>query len=199
MEIQNENSLIHAMKTGINVFVGAGFSLYAYDKKKQNLPSGNGLADELKSMFNVKAASLSMISTILQRKAKTEFKAFLTERFSVDSYESFYNNLNLVNVKSYFTTNIDNLIPKIVSAENSKRFINDLLVNGENADANRINYLPLHGCVENPENEYVFDVQSLATTFGNNSRIWSYLSNACEKIRLYFWDIVIRTIPLYKR
>lgn len=181
MEIQNENSLIHAMKTGINVFVGAGFSLYAYDKKKQNLPSGNGLADELKSMFNVKAASLSMISTILQRKAKTEFKAFLTERFSVDSYESFYNNLNLVNVKSYFTTNIDNLIPKIVSAENSKRFINDLLVNGENADANRINYLPLHGCVENPENEYVFDVQSLATTFGNNPRIWSYLSNACEK------------------
>lgn len=181
MEIQNKNSLIHAMKTGINVFVGAGFSLYAYDKKKQNLPSGNGLADELKSMFNVKAASLSMISTILQRKAKTEFKAFLTERFSVDSYESFYNNLNLVNVKSYFTTNIDNLIPKIVSAENSKRFINDLLVNGENADANRINYLPLHGCVENPENEYVFDVQSLATTFGNNSRIWSYLSNACEK------------------
>lgn len=169
------------MKTGINVFVGAGFSLYAYDKKKQNLPSGNGLADELKSMFNVKASSLSMISTILQRKAKTEFKAFLTERFSVDSYESFYNNLNLVNVKSYFTTNIDNLIPKIVSAENSKRFINDLLVNGENADANRINYLPLHGCVENPENEYVFDVQSLATTFGNNSRIWSYLSNACEK------------------
>lgn len=169
------------MKTGINVFVGAGFSLYAYDKKKQNLPSGNGLADELKSMFNVKASSLSMISTILQRKAKTEFKAFLTERFSVDSYKSFYNNLNLVNVKSYFTTNIDNLIPKIVSAENSKRFINDLLVNGENADANRINYLPLHGCVENPENEYVFDVQSLATTFGNNSRIWSYLSNACEK------------------
>lgn len=181
MEIQNENSLIHAMKTGINVFVGAGFSLYAYDKKKQNLPSGNGLANELKSMFNVKAASLSMISTILQRKAKTEFKAFLTERFSVDSYESFYDNLNLVNVKSYFTTNIDNLIPKIVSAENSKRFINDLLVNGENADANRINYLPLHGCVENPENEYVFDVQSLATTFGNNPRIWSYLSNACEK------------------
>lgn len=56
-----------------------------------------------------------------------------------------------------------------------------MLVNGENADANRINYLPLHGCVENPENEYVFDVQSLATTFGNNSRIWSYLSNACEK------------------
>ena len=169
------------MKTGINVFVGAGFSLYAYDKKKQKLPSGNGLADELKSMFNVKAASLSMISTILQRKAKTEFKAFLTERFSVDSYESFYDNLNLVNVKSYFTTNIDNLIPKIVSAENSKRFINNLLVNGENADANRINYLPLHGCVENPENEYVFDVQSLATTFGNNPRIWSYLSNACEK------------------
>lgn len=169
------------MKTGINVFVGAGFSLYAYDKKKQKLPSGNGLADELKSMFNVKASSLSMISTILQRKAKAEFKAFLTERFSVDSYDSFYDNLNLVNVKSYFTTNIDNLIPKIVSSDNSKRFINDLLVNGENADANRINYLPLHGCVENPENEYVFDVQSLATTFGNNTRIWSYLSNACEK------------------
>lgn len=181
MEIQNKNSLIYAMKTGINIFVGAGFSLYAYDKNKQKLPLGNSLATELKTTFDVKGTNLSMISTILQRRAKVEFHTFLTERFTVDTYEKFYDNLNLVNVKSYFTTNIDNLIPKIVSAANSRRFINDLLVNGENADANRINYLPLHGNVENPENEYVFDVQSLATTFGANNRIWSYLSNASEK------------------
>ncbi len=181
MDIQNKNSLIHAMKTGINVFVGAGFSLYACDKNKQKLPSGNELLEELKSKFKVKASTLAMASTILQRKAKAEFKTFLTERFYVDSYEPFYDYLNLVNVKSYFTTNIDNLIPKIVSSGNSKRFINDLLANGENVDSNRINYLSLHGCVENPENEYVFDIQSLATTFGNNPRIWAYLSNACER------------------
>lgn len=181
MKIQNKNTLIHAMKTGINVFVGAGFSLYAYDKCNEKIPTGRELTNELQKAFNVKSSDLSMISTILQRKSKVEFKSFLTERFTVKDYAPFYENLNYVNVKSYFTTNIDNLVPKIVSASNSKHFINDLLVYGENTDANRINYLPLHGNVDNPENDYVFDVQSLATTFGSNQRIWSYLSNACEK------------------
>lgn len=181
MEIQNENTLIHAMKTGINVFVGAGFSLYAYDKCNKKIPIGRELANELRNAFKVKSSDLSKISTILQRKSKAELKSFLTERFTVKDYAPFYENLNYVNVKSYFTTNIDNLVPKIVAASNSKRFINDLLVYGENTDANRINYLPLHGNVDNPENDYVFDVQSLATTFGSNQRIWSYLSNACEK------------------
>lgn len=181
MEIQNKNTLIHAMKTGINVFVGAGFSLYAYDKCDNRLPTGKELANELQKNFNVKSSDLSMISTILQRRSKVKFKSFLTERFTVKKYEPFYENLNFVNVKSFFTTNIDNLVPKIVSASNSKRFINDLLAYGENTDANRINYLSLHGNVDNPENDYVFDVQSLATTFDNNQRIWSYLSNACEK------------------
>lgn len=181
MEIQNKNTLIHAMKTGINVFVGAGFSLYAYDSRNRKLPTGKELANELQKSFDVKSSNLSMISTILQRKSKVEFKSFLTDRFTVKDYEPFYENLNYVNVKSYFTTNIDNLIPKIVSASNSKRFINDLLVYGENTDVNRINYLSLHGNVDNPENDYVFDVQSLATTFDSNQRIWSYLSNACEK------------------
>lgn len=181
MEIQNKNTLINAMKTGINIFVGAGFSLYAYDKCNKKLPTGKELAKELQETFNVKSSNLSIISTILQKKSKAEFKSFLTERFTVKHYESFYENLNLVNVKSVFTTNIDNLVPKIVSASNSKRFINDLLVYGENTDTNRINYLALHGNVDNSENEFVFDVQSLATTFDSNQRIWSYLSNACEK------------------
>ena len=47
MKIQNENTLAHAMTTGINVFVGAGFSLYAYDKCNNRLPTGRELAKEL--------------------------------------------------------------------------------------------------------------------------------------------------------
>lgn len=65
MEIQNKNTLIHAMKTGINVFVGAGFSVYAYDKYNKKLPTGKDLANELQKSFNVKSSDLSMISTIL--------------------------------------------------------------------------------------------------------------------------------------
>ena len=129
MEIQNENTLIHAMKTGINVFVGAGFSLYAYDKCNKKIPIGRELANELRNAFKVKSSDLSKISTILQRKSKAELKSFLTERFTVKDYAPFYENLNYVNVKSYFTTNIDNLVPKIVAASNSKRFINQYSVN----------------------------------------------------------------------
>ena len=50
MEIQNKNTLIHAMKTGINVFVGAGFSLYAYDSRNKKLPTGKELANELQKI-----------------------------------------------------------------------------------------------------------------------------------------------------
>lgn len=62
MKIQNKNTLINAMKTGINIFVGAGFSLYAYDKCNKKLPTGKELAKELQEAFNVKSSILSMIT-----------------------------------------------------------------------------------------------------------------------------------------
>ena len=60
MKIQNKNTLIHAMKTGINVFVGAGFSLYAYDKCNEKIPTGRELTNELQKAFNVNLNSATL-------------------------------------------------------------------------------------------------------------------------------------------
>ena len=40
MTIQNENSLLQAIQTGINIFTGSGFSTLAKDKEGHNLPTG---------------------------------------------------------------------------------------------------------------------------------------------------------------
>ena len=46
-----KNTLIDAMHSGINLFVGAGFSVYAKDKNEKNLPTGNKLIEELHTIF----------------------------------------------------------------------------------------------------------------------------------------------------
>ena len=42
-----KESLIQAMKNGLNLFVGAGFSLFARDSNGMELPRGNDLVKEL--------------------------------------------------------------------------------------------------------------------------------------------------------
>lgn len=64
-----------------------------------------------------------------------------------------------------YTTNIDNLIPKIVSA-NPQRYLHNQAQNGIPTDCKAIPYLPLHGCVEDAEPNFVFDVVSLANIYG---------------------------------
>lgn len=47
MKIANENSLSMALKTGINIFAGAGFSILAKDKQDRTLPLASNLLAEL--------------------------------------------------------------------------------------------------------------------------------------------------------
>lgn len=40
----------------------------------------------------------------------------------------------------------------------SQRYINNTLNLGENNDSLAINYFPVHGCVLNPEKDYIFQI-----------------------------------------
>lgn len=186
MEIQNINSLIHAFETGVNLFLGAGFSTKAHDYCGRELPLATALLEELQLKFNKKINDLPKLCTILNTSHKAELKEYLTNRYKVLSYEKWYENINLLNIKGIYTTNIDDLVPTIVAKSNSTRYINDMSVNGESMDTNRINYLPLHGSVLHPERPYIFDVASLANIYRQVPRMWNYLSNATEKFPTVF-------------
>ena len=47
IKIENEHSLKEAFRSGVNLFVGAGFSVEAKNKKGDKLPLGKNLALEL--------------------------------------------------------------------------------------------------------------------------------------------------------
>lgn len=174
-----------ALKTGINIFAGAGFSILAKDKQDRTLPLASNLLAELNNEFGKNMCDLPRLCTILEKKEQLKFRAYLTERFTVTYVPSIYENLNLVKIKSIYTTNIDNLIPQII-AKNSLYFINDQRDNGESPDVNAINYLPLHGNVDSVSDTYIFDTASLANIYSNVPRIWNYVSHSVEKYPTLF-------------
>lgn len=181
----HKESLIQAMKNGLNLFVGAGFSIYAKDINGNNLPSGFALVKELHEHVGPGINDLPKYCSVMERKNKEGLYSYLTNRFHVGSYDDFYNNLNYINLKGVYTTNIDDLIPQIV-AHNKSRYINEQRVNGDCTNDRGINYLPLHGYIKYPEQGYVFSVEKIANIYNTAPKIWSYLSFAVEKYPTLF-------------
>lgn len=111
------------MKTGINLFTDAGFSkLESPDGKI--LPDANELCEEICQRFSISSTysnDLEKLSSILKRNCKDEFQRYLRKRFTVDSYNELYDVLNLMNIKSFITTNIDNILQSVI--DKSKNFI----------------------------------------------------------------------------
>ena len=177
--IEQKNTLINALRTGINLFVGAGFSVLAKDGQNRTMPVGNQLAEELSTELNIQKMELPIMSTILESSKRQQFRKFLTDRFNVKSFDPLYDNINRISIKNLYTTNIDNLIPQIIEKSTS-RFLNDQRIDGSSPDKNAINYLALHGNVSNPDSGYVFSSSSIATIYNDDTRIWNYVTMSME-------------------
>ena len=186
MNIENENLLLQALKNGINLFVGAGFSTLAKDKSGENLPTGSGLLKELQTVFNKSNSKLNLpqLSSVLENTDRATFYKYLTNRFSVKYIDPLYNYINNLNIRSIYTTNIDNLIPQIIAQGN--HYINDQMANGPAIDIKAINYIPLHGYVDAIPQKFIFDVNSLANIYNDVPRIWNCLSREMETVPTLF-------------
>lgn len=180
-----KNTFLEALHNGINLFVGAGFSIHAKDILGNKLPTGKQLLSELHEHVGGGLNNLPKYCSVMEKKNKETFINYLTERFKVSSFDDCYLVLNKINIKGVYTTNIDNLIPQIIK-RNPYRYINEQNVNGDCIDEKGINYLPLHGYVEYPDQGYIFSVEKIANIYNQAPRIWSYLSNAIEKYPTVF-------------
>jgi hypothetical protein len=115
VKIQSENTFKKACSDGINLFLGSGFSLLAKNAAEKPLPLGAELLEELLCEFkldSLRGLSLSQVCTILESEQKDRLYAFLRQRFSVVSFDSRFQQLEALNVKTVFTTNIDNLLSR---------------------------------------------------------------------------------------
>jgi hypothetical protein len=126
--IESENTFKKALADGINLFVGSGFSLLAEDADGRQMPLGSQLLLELKDEFKIPDAenlTLAQLCTVLESERRDQLYAFLKKRFTVQKFDARYQALESLNIKTVFTTNIDNLIFKIFAGSRS-RYLNDL-------------------------------------------------------------------------
>src|SRR4051812_31800372 len=120
MTIELKNVLEDAFKTGINLFLGAGFSVLAKNEDGQNLPLGTELAKDLSRYFKTASLDLPKVTQIIESRQKEQLHEYLRAVFCVDEFPQDYKNLNNISIVNIFTTNIDDLAFKIF--HDSKRY-----------------------------------------------------------------------------
>lgn len=160
IKIDNENIFLFALNNGINLFTGAGFSVLE-SPSGNVLPTAAQLSKELVHRFGVNAKygnDLEKLSSILKLNSKSEFFSFLREKFTIaaNDYNSLYDALKLINIKSIITTNIDNIIPSIFDTSDEKYLIDINRYGPIKQEQSGIKYIPLHGDVTDLEREFYF-------------------------------------------
>jgi tetratricopeptide (TPR) repeat protein len=187
MEIELQETLEKNLKEGVNLFLGAGFSVYAKDKNDRLLPVGSQLAEELTDKFECpKLTDLTKVCTIIDSFDSEGLRDYLVERFDVIEYEKFYHSLTKINSPRIFTTNIDNLVEKIFESTNLK-YINNVFTNGACFQDNKcVDYIPIHGCITMPEMKFLFNKQEVSGSFRTELSAWVNLNNSANQLPSVF-------------
>src|SRR5262249_16292588 len=91
------------------------------------------------------------------------------------------------NIKTVFTTNIDNLVFKIFATSKS-RYLNDLGTRGPAfTDLAAINYVALHGSIIHEGEPLEFSSTNLAAAFSIDPDKWHFLTAQIKKYPTVFW------------
>jgi hypothetical protein len=188
-QIQNESLFRHSLAEGINFFLGAGFSISAKSCGKA-LPVGDGLKNELLDHFQRTKPSGLTLPQLCQIIASTQREAlseFFRQRFTVEEFALEYRNLERVNIKAIFTTNIDDLIPKIY-ADSAKHYVNDVVLRGPMiTGSSAIDYFPLHGSVVHGDGRFDFSPLEIAASFDRDRDKWFGYINRIQQTPTLYW------------
>ncbi|MFO5902410.1 SIR2 family protein [Pseudomonas aeruginosa] len=193
MQIQNEALFKHHLLNGINLFTGSGFSVLAHGMLRdipKTMPVGDGLRKELLDYFDRDPnsnLSLSQLCLILSATKKDELIEFLKTRFTTINYNNEYDALERVNIKSIFTTNIDDLTYRIYENSNNY-YLNDIAIRGPSInDRNAIDYIALHGCVRYEDGNFDFSPVELSSSFERDKDKWYGYINRIKTTPTLYW------------
>ena len=134
MRFDNEALFVSLVSNyGMNLYLGAGFSVYAENEIGEKLPLGNEIKDRLIEVFGLKTNreyTLSKTCQKIKRDNKDALERLLKETYRVKSFDKMYTGLYQLPIKNVITLNIDNLIEKIYEDENSTKTISDNNITG---------------------------------------------------------------------
>lgn len=188
MNIEHEDLLKRYLSDGINLFAGAGFSVLP-DNEGNKLPTGLELKDEICNFFKEDAKDLSLedICTVVDSKNTSGLQHFLRRRFTLTTYNELYDNICKINIKSFITTNIDNLIHLIIRKSKRYYLLDATQYGSERYSSYKIDYYPLHGNVMNQNSKLHFGRFDIATAEDYNRDLFNSMAVNMLKRPTLFW------------
>ena len=185
LRIDNKELLIDKMKKGICLFTGAGFSTIP-DDDGNSLPVGKVLAQELMERFNIDKIFENDLQYIADQCPKNELDDYLRKRYTVKSYNKAYDAINLINIKTLVTTNIDNIIQCVVENGN-KYYINNMREYGASLNkSNELYFIPLHGNVLDFVSPLYFGAMELTQVTSENKDLFDAMFSRLKKESIVF-------------
>ncbi|MBQ7898053.1 MAG: SIR2 family protein [Clostridia bacterium] len=187
MQIDREDLLKEKLLTGINLFTGAGFSCLP-NEDGVSLPVVSELCVELCKKFNLPHDTFGNdLEALCALADGNELQEFLRQKFHVDKINSKYLLLNKINLLSYITTNIDNIIHLAVEAD-TRYYLNSITYYGAARKSQaEICYIPLHGEVTNNESKLYFGKFELAIADRANSDLFQTATVKMKNSPVLFW------------
>lgn len=194
IKIENENTFTSHLQKGINLFLGAGFSVDAngtFQGKPKAIPVGDDLRKEILKEFGrdeTSRMSLPQLCQIISKTQRAALNDFLRTRFTIIGFDKLYVNLERINIKAIFTTNIDDLIFKIF-ADSQKYYVNDISLRGPSiVGSSAVDYIALHGSVVHPPSEGLdFSPVEIASSFERDKDKWfGYIGRVQQTPTLYW-------------
>ncbi len=190
MEIENNASFEVALRNGIHLMLGSGFSVLARDGDGRSLPVGTALANELRGEFGIDAdarLNLAQIYTILSARDREAADAYLHRRFTVGTFDPRYTAISRLKVSMIFTTNIDDLPWKIYE-ESRTHYLNDIVARGPQfKDRSAVDYAPLHGSVLDDTRPLRFTSIEVASSFSADPTLWQTFRRRLGAGPTLFW------------
>lgn len=187
-KIDFEEIFFDKINTGINLFTGAGFSVLP-DLNGKVLPVASDLAEKICEEFGLPknlSSDLELVSTSARIKDSKGFDRFLRESFRVSSSNELYDVINLMNIRSYITTNIDNLFQTIVEKD-EKKYVNTVINGKSKRIGNPIDYIPLHGDITDTDSFLYFGGLEIARAASENNRLFDVVKCDVCKYPTLFW------------
>lgn len=189
MEIENEAIFRECLANGINLFLGAGFSIEA-EGVLGPLPLGNKLRDDVIDQFKrpkPSALNLSQICQIISSKDKKSLSEYFRNKFTVTKFDEAYKEIERANISAIFTTNIDNLIFKIFETS-KKYYINDIQLRGPViAGSSAIDYIALHGSVVYDDDNFDFSPIEISSSFERDKDKWYGFKDRIRETPTLYW------------
>lgn len=190
--IQNEFNFKTSLEDGFNLFLGAGFSRLAVDKDNKPLPTDQELALELVEKFSLPpslATDLAQVSTVLQASRGDDLRDYLTNRFTVKSFDEKYKILDNLPISTVFSVSIDDLLYRIFN-DSQKSYLNNISITGPAfRDRRAIDLMPLLGSVVAGSGQYSFGPSAITSMVISDPDRWNVITERINRKSTLFWGL----------